>query len=78
MAKTVLEDLVEENNVKYVPIKVKIPEDLKEMISTICKKYNVKEDEYLGKILENSEIKTVFNKLKKDKQHEIKMEEKHE
>jgi hypothetical protein len=78
MAKSVLENLVKENNVKYVSLKVKIPENLKEMITSICKEYGVKEDEYLGKLLENSEIQNIFNKLNKDKQVNKKIEEKHE
>lgn len=81
--KTILGNLVEEKNTKIVIVKAKVSNETKLKIKTICNKYDVKEDEYLGKILESSEIDKVFNSIQKEtvktnQDSEIKHEENHE
>ena len=67
---TILSGLVEKKNEKTMQVKAKIPEELKNKISFICESTDVKEDEYLGKLLESSEINKVYLSLKKEKKTE--------
>lgn len=64
MASTILDELIEKNNIKYVQIKVRIPEELAKKIKEICETVGAKDEEYIAKLLEASEIAKVHKSLK--------------
>jgi Mg/Co/Ni transporter MgtE len=68
---TILEELVEKKTKKSLLIKARIPEDLAEKITFICETTSIKEEDYLGKLLESTEIAKVFNSMKKESQKKI-------
>jgi len=49
-----------------VSISAKVPSNIKEKAQYICEYYNAKLPEYIGKILENSEINKVYNSILKE------------
>jgi hypothetical protein len=49
-----------------VIVKAKIPEDFEQKIKELCKVNGVNQDEYLGLLLQASEINREYGKLKKD------------
>lgn len=63
----VIDELIEKDKTVYKGVKVKITEDLEKKIKFICEVTGVKEEEYLGLILDSSEINKVYKDLKKKK-----------
>ncbi len=63
----VIDTLIEKDKTVYKGVKVKITEDLEKKIKFICEVTGVKEEEYLGLILDSSEINKVYKDLKKKK-----------
>lgn len=63
--KTIIEELIGEKSVKYTTVKAKIPDDVQEKITFICNHFDIKEEEYLGKLIVSSEINKVYDGLKK-------------
>jgi len=61
-------------SVKVVSISAKVPSDIKEKAQYICEYYNTKLPEYIGKILENSEINKVYNSILKEQKAKKKEE----
>jgi len=75
---TIINAIKEEKNQKFVRVQAKVSEDMKNKIEHICEENGVNIAEYLGKILEHSEINKVFveleKKAKKRAQNEAKEE----
>lgn len=64
-----------EKELQDVIVKAKIPEDFEQKIKELCKDNGVNQDEYLGLLLQSSEINRVYDKLKKDKTENPKSEQ---
>lgn len=65
---SIIDGLIEKDRKIYKTVKAKISEDTEQKIKFICEKTGVKEDEYLGLILEASEIEKVYKEHKKKDQ----------
>ena len=63
---TVLDKIKEKKSVKFTKISIKIPTEFKEKIEYICKNNDVDVSEYLGALLETSEINKVYNAMQKE------------
>lgn len=62
----IIDDLLEKKELKFKSVKAKVPEELSKKILEICKSTGIKQEEYLGKILEESEIEKVHKQLQKN------------
>jgi DNA topoisomerase VI subunit B len=65
-AKSIIEALVieQQEQEKEVHVKAKVVESMEDKINFICKKYGIKVEDYLGKLLEKSEVNKVYKELK--------------
>ncbi|WP_457748569.1 hypothetical protein [Sulfurimonas sp.] len=63
---TIIDKIKEKKSVKYARISIKIPAELKEKIEFICDTNDIDVSEYLGAILENSEINKVYKSMKRE------------
>ena len=52
----IIDELAKEKSIKKSKVSATIAEELKVKADELCKQYGVPLDEYLGKIIENSEI----------------------
>mgnify|MGYP001234578673 CR=1 FL=1 len=72
---SIIDELLEKKKTKYKPVKAKVTEELCRKIVEICKATGIKQEEYLGKILEESEIDKVYKQLEKTNNQDTKKEE---
>jgi hypothetical protein len=72
---TLLDKIKEKKSIKYGKISIKIPLVFKEKIDYICKNNDIDISEYLGAILENSEINKVYNRMKKEEKSRLSEDE---
>jgi len=66
---TILDKIKEKKSVKFSKISIKISIDFKEKIEYICKNNNIDSSEYLGALLENSEINKVYISMKREEKN---------
>lgn len=63
-----LKRIVEEKSKKYVIVRARVSDELLQKIKSICESYpDVKQEEYLGQLLEESEIEKVHKEMNKGK-----------
>ena len=72
---SIIDKLIENNNTVFKTVRAKITKDLEVKIKFICEKTGVKEDEYLGMILEDSEIAKVHKELLKKEKSTVEIDE---
>lgn len=75
----IIDELVKDRKKVYKSVKAKVDEDFENKIKFICSKTGVKEEDYLGKLLEASEIDKVYKELAKESksytEHSVKVDE---
>ena len=65
---SILEKIAAQKEVKRTSVRVTISSDLKEKIDVLCQAYDVKPEEYIASLIENSEVNREFNRLKKKRE----------
>ena len=73
---TVLDKIKQQKNKKFARVSIKIPMELKEKIDFICEINKIESSEYLGAILESSEINKVYTRMKKEEKKRVVSESK--
>ena len=61
----IIDELVKDRKKVYKSVKAKVDEDFENKIKFICSKTGVKEEDYLAKLLEASEIDKIYKELSK-------------
>ncbi len=63
---SIIDDMKNKKKKEFVNVSGKVESYMKKKIDYICKESGISSRDYLGKLLENSEIDSVYNKLIKD------------
>lgn len=71
----ILDDVIKEKKKVFKFVRAKIDEDCESKIKFICDKAGVKEEDYLGKLLEFSEIDKVYKELQNKSKVSDKLDE---
>lgn len=71
----ILDEVIREKKKVFKFVKAKIDEELESKIKFICEKAGVKEEDYLGKLLEFSEVEKVYKELQNKSKGSDKLDE---
>jgi len=75
----VIDELIKEKKIKKTKVQVVLRDEIKKKAEELCKSFDISLDEYLGRLLENSEINKVHSKfLSEKKKQEEQKESSHE
>ena len=72
----IIDELVKKKSIKMARVSATITEELKVKADELCKEFGVPLDEYLGMIIENSEVSKQHKKLLDDRKKAQDKEEK--
>ena len=60
---SILEEVKEKNGTKYLKVKGSVTENFEKQLDAVCKHHGINQEEYIGKIIMNSEIEKEYKKI---------------
>ncbi len=60
---SILEEVKEKSVTKYLKVKGSVTENFEKQLDVVCKHHGINQEEYIGKIIMNSEIEKEYKKI---------------